>query len=106
MDGEEGANVTEMPWIVSVDDHVVEPPDLWTSRLPKKYRDAGPHIEYLPMGEPVLAGGTYIEAPGTEGRPIAWWFYEDHRYSVKRLIAAAGYQPEEIGMQGVTYEPD
>ena len=42
-------------------------------------------------GDPMLDGGGYIEAPGTEGDPVAWWFYEDQRYSVKRLIAAAGY---------------
>jgi predicted TIM-barrel fold metal-dependent hydrolase len=96
--------MTKMPWIVSVDDHVVEPPDLWTSRLPAKYRDVGPHIEYLPAGTPILDGGIYHEAPGTDGPPIAWWFYEDHRYSVKRLIAAAGFRPEEIGMHGITYD--
>ena len=46
----------------------------------------------------------YIEAPGTEGPPIAWWFYEDHKYSVKRLIAAAGFSPEEITLRGVTFD--
>ncbi len=46
-----------IPWIVSVDDHVVEPPDLWSSRLPAKYRDIGPHVEYHPTGQPVLDGG-------------------------------------------------
>ncbi len=50
-----------------------------------------------PPGTPVLDGGTYREAPGTEGDPVAWWFYEDQQYSVKRLIAAAGYPADEIG---------
>ncbi len=93
-----------IPRIISVDDHVVEPADLWSSRLPAKYREVGPHVELLPMGTPKLDGGAYIESPGTEGKPIAWWFYEDHRYSVKRLIAAAGYDPDEIGLQGVTFD--
>jgi len=47
-----------------------------------------------------LVDGGYIEEPGTEGEPIAWWFYEDHRYSVKRLIAAAGYPADEITIDG------
>ena len=94
----------EIPWIVSLDDHVVEPPDLWTSRLPAKYRDVGPRIVYAPSGNPILEGGNYIEAPGTEGPDVAWWFYEDHQYSVKRLIAAAGYPPDEIDTQGVTFD--
>ena len=96
--------MTQIPWIVSVDDHVVEPPDLWTSRLPKKYAGIGPRVEYLPTGTPILDGAVYYEAPGTEGPPVAWWFYEDHRYSVKRLIAAAGYPPEEITLAGVTFD--
>ena len=61
--------MTDIPWIVSLDDHVVEPPDVWTKRLPAKYRDVGPHIVMAPPGTPVLDGGTYREAPGTEGDP-------------------------------------
>jgi hypothetical protein len=30
--------------IISVDDHVVEPPDLWTSRLPARFQADGPRI--------------------------------------------------------------
>ena len=42
--------MTDIPWIVSLDDHVVEPPDVWTSRLPAKYRDVGPHVVHGPAG--------------------------------------------------------
>jgi len=95
--------VTEIPAIIDVDAHVVEPADVWSSRLPGRYRQAGPHVVYLPSGHPRLDGGTYIEEPGTEGPDVAWWFYEDRKYSIKRLIAAAGYPADEITMQGVTY---
>ena len=37
--------MTKIPRIISVDDHVVEPPDLWTSRLPSKYADRCPRVE-------------------------------------------------------------
>ena len=96
--------VARIPPIVDLDAHLVEPEDVWTSRLPARYRDVGPHVQYLPGGTPILDGGAYIEAPGTEGPPVAWWFYEDHRYSVKRLIAAAGYPADDIGMQGITFD--
>jgi acetyl-CoA acetyltransferase len=48
-------NVTDeqlarIPLIVDLDAHLVEPADLWTSRLPARYRDIGPHVELLPMG--------------------------------------------------------
>ena len=73
--------MTDIPWIVSLDDHVVEPPDVWTKRLPTKYRDIGPHVVMAPAGTPVLDGGGYIEAPGTDGPLVAWWHYEDHLYA-------------------------
>ena len=45
-------NVDRIPPLVDVDAHIVEPPDVWSSRLPAKYRDIGPHIEYHPTGHP------------------------------------------------------
>ena len=33
-----------LDWMISVDDHVVEPPDVWRDRVPAKYRDAAPHV--------------------------------------------------------------
>jgi predicted TIM-barrel fold metal-dependent hydrolase len=33
-----------IPRIISVDDHVVEPPTLWTDRLPSKYADRAPRV--------------------------------------------------------------
>ncbi len=36
-----GKSVEAVPWIISVDNHVTEPPDLWTSRLPHKFKDRG-----------------------------------------------------------------
>ncbi len=35
---------------------------------------------------------------------MAWWLYEDHAYSVKRLIAAAGYPADEVTLQGITFD--
>ena len=37
--------MAEIPRIISVDDHVVEPPTLWTDRLPNKYKNIGPRVE-------------------------------------------------------------
>ena len=96
--------VARIPRIVDVDAHIVEPPHVWSSRLPAKYRDVGPRIEYHPFGTPKLDGARYIEAPGTEGPDVAWWIYEDYLFSLKRIIAASGFPPEEVTMRGVTYE--
>ncbi len=98
------ALVAKIPPIVDLDAHVVEPPGVWRDRLPAKYREIGPHIEYLPAGVPKLAGSTYVEEPGTEGPEVAWWCYEDHRASLKRTIAAVGFGRDEIELRGVTYD--
>ncbi|MDT5339559.1 MAG: hypothetical protein QOD90_5064 [Mycobacterium sp.] len=96
--------LARIPAIVDVDAHVVEPRDVWTSRLPAKYRDVGPRIVYAPAGEIKLVGSSYIEAPGTEGPDVAWWHYEDSQTSLKRYVAAAGVPAEEVTLSGVTYE--
>jgi hypothetical protein len=46
----------EIPRIISVDDHVVEPPDLWSARLPEKYRDRGPRIERHKVSMTITGG--------------------------------------------------
>jgi predicted TIM-barrel fold metal-dependent hydrolase len=96
--------LARIPAIVDVDAHVVEPPNVWTSRLPAKYHEVGPRIVYAPAGEIKLVGSSYIEAPGTEGPDVAWWFYEDRQTSLKRYIAAAGVPADEVTLSGVTYE--
>ena len=31
-------------WVIDTDTHITEPGDLWTSRLPARYRDLAPQI--------------------------------------------------------------
>jgi predicted TIM-barrel fold metal-dependent hydrolase len=70
--------------LMSADDHMIEPPDLWIDRVPIAYRDRCPHIvevdgrqawlyedelTYIPMGScrplPGFAEAGYPPAPGT-----------------------------------------
>ena len=94
----------DFPKIISVDDHVVEPPHVWQDRLPEKYKDAGPRIVIAPQGEMTLVDGSWVETPGDGDKMAAWWHYEDHRYQIKEMIACAGRDPETVTMQGVTYD--
>ena len=48
---------TEIPPIISVDDHIVEPPHLWQEWLPARYRDRGPRVERRRLGEMKWVGG-------------------------------------------------
>ena len=94
----------EIPDLIDLDAHLVEPPGVWADRLPRRYQDVGPRIEYMPAGEPTLLDAGYVEAPGTSGPLVPWWCYEDHRYSLKRLIAAAGYPTDEISIASVGFD--
>jgi len=40
--------LTDDTAIISVDDHVVEPPSVWVDRVPASYRQAAPHVENRP----------------------------------------------------------
>jgi predicted TIM-barrel fold metal-dependent hydrolase len=98
------ASEDELPLVVSVDDHVIEPPNVWVDRLPARYRDVGPRIERLPAGELTMVGGRYQVRPGTEGPPADYWHYEDLLMPQRRIIAAVGFEPDEIGLTMITYD--
>jgi predicted TIM-barrel fold metal-dependent hydrolase len=97
----------ELPRIISVDDHVIEPPDVWTSRLPSKYHDVGPRIVRAPVKELTYIGGKFTAVPGEPGdpgEPVDWWFYEDLRRPLVRLDSAVGFDRDDVTLKGITYE--
>ena len=51
--------VPEVPRIISVDDHIVEPANIWTERLPRKYADQGPRLQRK-FGTPTLAAADRV----------------------------------------------
>ena len=60
--------------IFSVDDHIVEPADLWTSRVPRPHRERAPHVVVRDDRE--------------------FWVYEDQRIMTMGLGAVAGRPPD------------
>ncbi len=62
--------ITDRIDVIDVDSHVCEPPDLWTSRLPSKYRDLMPRVVTMDSGP----GGTEEEVWMIGDQPImaAW----------------------------------
>ncbi len=50
----------ELPRIISVDDHVIEPAHLFDVWLPAKYRDRGPKPLTAGIGDLVYTGGKYV----------------------------------------------
>jgi predicted TIM-barrel fold metal-dependent hydrolase len=94
----------EVPKIVSVDDHVVEPAHLFERWLPARYRDAGPRIERRKMSLRFEGGANYVTEFTDDGIPGDVWLYEDLVVPIRRNIAAAGYPREEMNLQPITYE--
>ena len=40
-----------MPSLISADSHVVEAPDIWTARMPAKFKDRAPRMERMEQGD-------------------------------------------------------
>jgi predicted TIM-barrel fold metal-dependent hydrolase len=96
--------MAELPKIISVDDHIVEPATTWTDRLPARYHDVCPRIVRAPMGEITFVGGKLTVKPGSEGNPTDWWHYEDLKRPLLRVDSAVGVPRDEVTMKGITYQ--
>jgi len=96
----------EIPMIVSVDDHVVEPPHVWERWLPAQYRDRGPKIVRRGIGAIDYVGtANYVEHfDDSSPTKVDCWMYEDLVYTHKRMVAAAGYPKEEMTLTPITYD--
>jgi predicted TIM-barrel fold metal-dependent hydrolase len=66
-----------IPKILSVDDHVIEPADLWTKRLPARYGAAIPRVERKKVIVHHTGSTNYALEFGEEGLWGDVWFYED-----------------------------
>ena len=71
--------------LVSVDDHVVEPPDMFDRHLPEKYRSRAPRVIHKKDGSDV-------------------WVFEGRQMPNIGLNAVAGRPPEEYGVEPTAYD--
>ncbi len=72
--------------LVSVDDHLVEPPDLFEGHLPERYRDIAPRFVHKEDGTDV------------------WRFRDETEVPNIGLNAVAGRPPEEYGIDPTSFE--
>ena len=94
----------DFPKIISVDDHIVEPANLWSSRLPAKYQDVGPRVIRGTMPEVTYVGGKLTIKEGGQGAPADFWHYEKLRRPLLRVDSAVGVPREDVTMKGITFE--
>jgi predicted TIM-barrel fold metal-dependent hydrolase len=98
--------MNEIPKLISVDDHVVEPPHVWERWLPAKFRERGPRIVRRGIRDIDYVGtASYVEHFDDDSpTKVDCWIYEDLVYTHKRMVAAAGYSKEEMTLTPITYD--
>ena len=74
----------DLQWLISVDDHIIEPPNVWVDRASAADRDRVPHVERI------------------DG--VDTWVYEKHRATVMGILVAAHQQPDEYSPLSVNYD--
>ncbi len=87
-----------LPWVISVDDHVVEPPHVWQRWLPEQLRERGPRVVQDTLRDrsfaPAATIATYVK--GGAGPVVDWWVYEDLQKPIPQVMACAGFPPESL----------
>jgi predicted TIM-barrel fold metal-dependent hydrolase len=76
-------NPDDLNWVISVDDHALEAPDLWQSRVPSRLRDVAPRL--VPQGE----GDA--------------WVFEDRSFPFSAIVASVGNDKEDFSAEQTTY---
>ncbi len=96
--------MVDVPRIISVDDHVVEPPDLWQSRLRPGTSTGAPGCSVRRSGWPaaVGAGASMGWVPADDGEWCDVWYYDDLVSPFLMLSAAVGF--EEVGFSVTTLD--
>jgi len=81
--------VLELPKIISVDDHVVEPPHVWQTYLPQRFREKGPRVEREKWGPFVhKPGARYRNTVDPDGKEGDFWIFEDEVIYVHKSFVA------------------
>jgi predicted TIM-barrel fold metal-dependent hydrolase len=91
--------MSDLPWIISVDDHVLEPPDLWQSRLAARFKADGPRVERKKMA---FGGHDVGWVESDDGAWCDVWLYDQMRSPLMMLSAAVGF--DSLSMQFTTFE--
>ena len=96
--------------LLSADNHIVEPPDLWTSRIEPKFRDQAPRIERREDADYwVVADGLSVGSVGNATHPGERYTAErPHEISVDdrwEAVRKGAYDPdaaiEDMAIEGV-----
>jgi predicted TIM-barrel fold metal-dependent hydrolase len=95
---------SEIPWFISVDDHVIEAPTVWANRLPAKFKDRAPHYERRRVGRTRYEGGTFITEKDDNGTLTDVWVFDEVVKPIRRNIASVGLEREEMDLNPISFD--
>ena len=92
-----------LPRLISVDDHVVEPPDLWKRHLPTRHRGRGPRVERV-KGK-VRGNGRHFTFPEREdGYWADRWVYGDETMPITSGFVAVCFDRDDVDNRAVRFD--
>jgi len=94
----------DLPPIISVDDHIIEPRDLWVRELPPSMRDRGPHVVRERIRLDFKGGRLLLERDAPDGKWCDLWCFEDLVTPTMLLHAAAGIDADHGADVPAVYE--
>lgn len=94
----------DFPLIISVDDHILEPRDLWQRELPASLRDRGPKVVREKTSSSFKGGVLSFVRDDPDGAWTDVWVYEDLVLGTNILHAAGGMKPEDQENRPAIYE--
>lgn len=92
----------EYPWVVSADDHVCEPPNIWWDRLPRKERELGPRVVQDTCAT-IPCGNDTRYVKGGDGPLTDFWTYDGWAKPIGRVAACAGLPDEMHTTEPINY---
>jgi predicted TIM-barrel fold metal-dependent hydrolase len=93
------------PGIISVDDHLVEPPDLWTSQTPASLKGRAPRVERGGAHFAYRGGLFQAVRDDVDGLPCDWWIIDGlPDVPTTRVASAVSWAPHERDMVPATFE--
>ncbi len=95
---------TDLPMIISVDDHILEPRDLWVTELPPSLRARGPHVVRERARLDFRGGRLLLERDVPDGQWCDIWCFDDLVMPTGLLHAPVGRPPEEQANLPAIYE--
>lgn len=98
------ASGVEIPWLISVDDHVLEPRDLWQRELPLSWRDRGPRVSREKARLSFRGGAMTVERDVDDGHWCDMWLFDELVLPTGLLHAPAGIPPERQENLPAIYE--